>query len=83
MTIKRIRFKSEEHRKKFAESEWYNESFSKHMPDEFWAKYDSNKLVGYMLVDANGKKIELPEEEGGGGITFDDEEMFHFFDEVK
>lgn len=83
MTIKRIRFKSEEHRKKFAASDWYNECFSKYMPDEFWAKYDSNSLVGYMLVDADGKKIELPKDKGGGGIIFDDEEMFHFFDEVK
>ncbi|AAX63495.1 hypothetical protein PHG31p6 [Aeromonas phage 31] len=83
MKIVRVKFKSPEHRKAFAETEWYNLEFEKFMPDEFWARFDPNKVVQYCLVDSDGVKIELPESEGGGGITFDDEEMFHFFDEVK
>ena len=83
MSIIRVKFKSPKHRKDFANAEWYNQCFEKFMPEEFFAEFCPNKMVQYMLVDANGEKIELPESEGGGGITFDDEEFHLFMEQIK
>lgn len=78
----KFKFKSEKHRQDFADVAYYNRCFAKYMPEVFHVEYDAEKLIGYMLVDENGVKIELPESEGGGGIVFDDEEAHLFMERI-
>ncbi|QBX32690.1 hypothetical protein Asfd1_64 [Aeromonas phage Asfd_1] len=81
--IIRVKFKSPKHREDFANIAWYNKTFEKFMPEEFLAEFRPNSRVQYILVDVDGKKIELPESEGGDGITFDDEEFHLFMEQIK